>query len=79
MWRAAIGQSELMYWGPAPSGASAIWRNTGRPIFIEFSKYSAFTPQVPSWPAQRSTVFTSVCGIDSSSSRVFCPMFWTRE
>ena len=69
----AIGADVI---GPA---GSAIWRNTGRPIFIEFSKYSSFTPQVPSWPAQRSTVFTSVPGIDSSISRVFWPMFCTRE
>ena len=32
------------------------------PIFIEASKNSVLTPQVPSWPAQRSTVFTSVPG-----------------
>ena len=54
-------------------------RNTGRPIFIELSKYSVFTPQVPSWPEQRSTVVTSLPGIASSISRVFWPMFCTRE
>ena len=47
MWRAAIGQSLLIYEGLG----SAICRKTGRPIFMELSKYSVFTPQVPSWPA----------------------------
>ena len=46
---------------------------------IELAKYSVFTPQVPSWPAQRSTVSTSVPGIHSSASRVFWPTFCTRE
>ncbi|MND05382.1 hypothetical protein D3C83_261410 [compost metagenome] len=58
---------------------AAIWRNTGPPIFMELAKYSVFTPQVPSCPAQRSTVVSSVPGMDSSSSRVFCPTFCTRE
>ena len=74
MWRAAIGQSELTYLG----SAAAICLNTGRPIFIELSKYSVFTPQVPSWPEQRSTTVTSVPGTISSASRVFWPMFCTR-
>ena len=51
----------------------AICRNTGRPIFIELSKYSVFTPHVPSWPEQRSTAVTCVPGTISSVSRVFCP------
>ena len=48
--------------------------NTGLPIFIDSAKNSLFTPQVPSWPAQRSTVLTVVSGIHSSASRVFWPI-----
>src|SRR6266511_4283135 len=38
-----------------------------------------FDAQVPSWPEQRSTVFSVVPGTNCSVSRVFCPMFCTRE
>ena len=58
-----MGQSELNQSG----FASASSRKTGRPIFIEFSKYSFFTPQVPSWPAQRSTVVGT--SLDEVSAR----------
>ena len=73
--RLAIGQSELMKSG----SLSLILAKTGLPIFIESAKNSAFTPNVPSWPAQRSTVFTTVSGIHCSTSRVFWPTFCTRE
>ena len=46
---------------------------------IDSAKNSTLTPHVPSWPAQRSTVFTSVPGTHCSASRVFWPTFCTRE
>ena len=49
----------------------------GRPIFIELAKYSLFTPQVPSWPEQRSTMVT-LAPASCSASRVLLPMFCTR-
>ena len=73
--RPAIGQSDA-----TKSGSfSPIRANTGLPIFIESAKNSALIPYVPSWPAQRSTVFTSVPGTHCSASRVFWPTFCTRE
>ncbi len=75
MWRPPSWQSELIQSGCG----SAIWRKTGRPIFIAIWWNSFLQPQVPEWPEQRSTVFTVVPGTISSASRVFWPTFCTRE
>ena len=77
MWCPAIGQSL-----PMKSGSSlAMLLKTGLPIFIAILCVGAFTPEVPAWPEQRSTVLSltsTVWPMSLNISSVLRPMFCTR-